>query len=32
MSFDSARFKREERAGYNLIAARYAESAPCAPA
>ena len=27
MSFDSARFKREERAGYNLIAARYAESA-----
>ena len=27
MSFDPARFKREERAGYNLIAARYAESA-----
>ena len=25
MSFDSARFKREERAGYHLIAARYAE-------
>jgi len=28
MSFDSARFKREERAGYNLIAARYAGSRP----
>jgi ubiquinone/menaquinone biosynthesis C-methylase UbiE len=27
MSFDSDRHKREERAGYNLIAARYAESA-----
>jgi ubiquinone/menaquinone biosynthesis C-methylase UbiE len=27
MNFDSARFKREERIGYNLIAARYAESA-----
>ena len=27
MNFDPARFKREERAGYNLIAARYAESA-----
>jgi ubiquinone/menaquinone biosynthesis C-methylase UbiE len=27
VSFDSARHKREERAGYNLIAARYAEGA-----
>ena len=27
MTFDSERHKREERAGYNLIAARYAESA-----
>lgn len=27
MNFDPDRFKREERAGYNLIAARYAESA-----
>ncbi|MBE7423094.1 MAG: methyltransferase domain-containing protein [Zoogloeaceae bacterium] len=27
MSFDPDRFKREERTGYNLIAARYAESA-----
>ena len=27
MSFDPDRHKREERAGYNLIAARYAESA-----
>jgi ubiquinone/menaquinone biosynthesis C-methylase UbiE len=27
MSFDPDRFKREERIGYNLIAARYAESA-----
>ena len=27
MSFDANRHKREERAGYNLIAARYAESA-----
>ena len=27
MSFDAARHKREERAGYNLIAARYAEGA-----
>lgn len=27
MSFDPARHKREERAGYNLIAARYAEGA-----
>ena len=27
MSFDADRFKREERIGYNLIAARYAESA-----
>lgn len=27
MSFDAARHKREERTGYNLIAARYAESA-----
>jgi ubiquinone/menaquinone biosynthesis C-methylase UbiE len=27
MSFDSDRHKREERAGYNLIAVRYAESA-----
>ncbi len=25
MSFDPDRFKREERTGYNLIAARYAE-------
>ena len=27
MNFDPDRFKREERVGYNLIAARYAESA-----
>ena len=27
MNFDADRFKREERIGYNLIAARYAESA-----
>lgn len=27
MSFDAARHKREERTGYNLIAARYAEGA-----
>ncbi len=27
MSFDPDRFKREERTGYNLIAARYAQSA-----
>ncbi len=27
MTFDAARHKREERAGYNLIAARYAEGA-----
>ena len=27
MSFDPDRHKREERAGYNLIAARYAEGA-----
>jgi ubiquinone/menaquinone biosynthesis C-methylase UbiE len=27
VNFDPERFKREERAGYNLIAARYAESA-----
>jgi ubiquinone/menaquinone biosynthesis C-methylase UbiE len=27
MNFDPDRFKREERTGYNLIAARYAESA-----
>lgn len=27
MTFDAARFKREERAGYNLIAARYAAGA-----
>ncbi len=27
MSFDAERFKREERIGYNLIAARYAEGA-----
>lgn len=27
MNFDPDRFKREERSGYNLIAARYAESA-----